>query len=805
MATNTSNALGMERQFSPQAQDTYQKQLQGVRSATAGNLEDTGGYRLARALGVAGDVLIKEARVMEGRKQRKDEYGANYAESKNVDKFRSIQAILANAGLDRLADSPYTRAAIARAEGGKAMAELDNRYKEEVVDVHGRCNSQKEELDRYNKFIADHKHEYSLENTPISAEYSDADNHFFDEGMYANYQSYAGAQLSGQEAQAAENRKVIRNATLNAKLDKFSSPEYVSSTPLEQRKKDLAGELGNALDRGSTLMEVTGSVGNFLENLAQTNGGADEILKYGDVVAYKDPDGKDILIKDIEPMESYHGMAIIQDGNKLEKYITDMTDALSECTTVAEYDQKIEELKKNPHAYDMMAQRGVLTSLRENARQKEEQAEKEQEQGMMGGGGSGGGETGIARYGETVYNNFRGVAKGYLTACMNHQADYQGRPISDALGVWTHNKKGEQIFVKASKEDVINIGNEMLGSLLSGKYKINDALNYFDTLVTAPGFAPFRQSLAESTNATLNGLVNLDIDKIDKRSNQDLQNLQLAMDLIHIDPVGAKQLYGAGNWARLSVLHNLVPSSEGYWEFNGGQAGSGLINVIRKYGSKIATIGTDPAYSATKQSLSRQFSNGVTTVRTFTSEYNITTTNVPIASMPSYVKTQAIDLATMYRLCGTTTDAEAVSKAAQTLAKQYGVYDGVWIPLVTLKDVPIAEKNKAPAVRLMINSTKYWINSKHPENVVVAWDDTKQALVFSDSSIPKVVNVTNLANQIQLAEDEHTKSVKAQEAQRKKKLQKQTQQVHKEAVAFNKAHKTNDIVEKNKHRKGRQF
>ena len=203
--------------------------------------------------------------------------------------------------------------------------------------------------------------------------------------------------------------------------------------------------------------------------------------------------------------------------------------------------------------------------------------------------------------------------------------------------------------------------------------------------------------------------------------------------------------------------------------------------------------------------MSRQFSKGVTTVRTFTKEYDITTTNVPIANMPSYVKTQAIDLATMYRLCGTTTDAEAVSKAAQTLAKQYGVYGGVWIPLVKLKDVPIAEKNKAPAVKLMIDQTKKNINWKHPENVVVAWDDAKQALVFSDSSIPKVVNVENLANQIQYIENEHTKAVKAQEAQRKQKLQKQKKQVHKEAVAFNKAHKTNDIVEKNKHRKGRQF
>lgn len=804
MPTNTSNAIGMERQFSPSQQDVYQKQLQGVRSNTAGDLESRGGYRLARALGLVGGTLINEAKRMEVHNQRKSEYAGNYAESKNVDKFRSIQAILANAGMDEYADNPYTRAAIARAEGGKAMAELDNRYKEEVIDVHGYCNSQKEELDRYNKFIADHKHEYSLENTPISAEYSKADDHFFDEGMYANYQNYATGKLSGQEAQAAENRKVIRNATMNAQLDRLASPEYVASTSLEQRKKDLAGVFGNGLDMGSTLMEVTSAGGKFLETLAQTNGGADEIMKYGDVVAYKDPDGKDMLLKDILPMESYHGMAIIQDGNLLEKDITDMTDALYECNTVDELDQKAEELrKKNPHAYTALAQRGVLTSLRENARQKEEQAEREQEQGMMGGGGSG--ESGIAKYGETVYNNFKSVAKGYLDACMNHQADYQGRPISDALGVFATNKKGEKIFVKANKEDVINFGNEMLGSLLSGKYKSKDALNYFDVLVTAPGFAPFRQSLAESMNATLNGLVNLDIDKIDKRSNQDLQNLQLAMDLIGIDPVGAKQMYGAGNWSRLSVLHNLVPSSEGYWEFNGGQAGSGLVNAIRNYGSKIATIGTDPAYSATKQSLSRQFSKGVATVRTFTREYDITTKNVPIASMPSYVKTQAIDLATMYRLCGTTTDAEAVSKAAQTLAKQYGVYGGVWIPLVKLKDVPIAEKNKAPAVRLMIEQTKKNINWNHPENVIVTWDDAKQALVFSDSSIPTVKNVENLANQIQYIENEHTKAVKAQEAQRKANVQKQTQRVKKEAKAFNKAHKTNKIVEKNKHRKGRQF
>lgn len=822
MPTNTSNAIGMERQFSPEQQDVYQKQLQGIRSDTAGDLESRGGYRLARALGLVGNNLINEAKRMEEHRERKGEYIGKYAEEKNVDHFRDVQIILANAGYDEYADNEYTRAYIARAEGAKAMAELDNRYQEEVIDVKGYCNSQKEEFDRYNAFIKDHKYEYSLKDTPISAEYDESDSQFFDDGMYEHYHDYAMGKLHGQEQQAADNRKVIRNASFRSQLDKYTSPEYLAKTSLDQQIKDLTALGGRSMDMGMTIGEITSGWNEYIKSRVQLNGGADDLDKLGEIAVYKDPDGKDIKLKDILPMDSYKNMAVIQDGNLLEKDTVDAIDTLSKCKTLAEFTAAAEDLKKkNPRLYANLAERGTLLSLRENAQQAEEQAEKEQEQGVFGDGssGGGGGSTGIAKLGKTAQETFRQVARGYLDACKNHQADYQGRPISDALGVFTRNKNGETIFVKASREDVINIGNEMLMSLMDGKHDAKEAIADFDVLVTAPGFAPFRQSLAESMNATLNGLVNLNVDKIDLRSNNDLQNLQLAMDLMHIDPVGAKQMYGAGNWTRLSVLRELIPSSEGYWEFNGGQAGSGLINAIRSYGTKIATIGAgNTEYTQTKQSISGKFSGVVTPIRAFNSSASVDTTYVPIVGFPSYAKAQAIELATMYRMAGVPSDAEAIQRASQTVAKQYGVVktgnETVWIPLAKLTGLNVAEKDKAPLVSRMIEGTQYYLGGAN--NVLVVWDDTAQELQFHNIHTGQTTPVKNLVNQIQLVENNRKATVKKQQqaqaqaqakkqAQRKANVQRQTQQVHKEAVAFNKAHKTNDIVEKNKHRKGRQF
>ena len=817
MPTNTSNAIGMERQFSPQQQDVYQKQLQGIRSNTAGDLESRGGYRLARALGLAGGNLINEARRMEEHKQRMGAYVGKFASDKNVDKFRDIQMILANAGYEEYADNPYTRATIARAEGGKAMAELDNRYQEEVVDAKGWCQSQKEELDRYNKFIADHKQEYSL-HTPISAERDESDNKFFDDGLYENYSNYATGKMHGQEAQAAENRKVIRNATFRSKLDALTSPEYLAKTPIDQQIKDLQGLHKFGWDMGMTLEETLAGDNDYVKSRVQLNGGAEFLDKLGEVVAYKDADGKDIKWKEALPLDSYKNMAVIQDGNLLEQKTVEAIDSLSKCTTVAEFTDKAAQLKKdNPRLYANLAERGTLLSLRENAQQAEEQAEKEQEQGMFGDGSTASGassSTGIAKYGDTVYATFRKSARGYLTAWENHQADYQGRPISDALGVFTTNKKGQTVFVKASREDVIQMGNEMLASLMDGKHDIDEALKDFDALVTAPGFAPFRQSLAESMNATLNGLVNLNVDKIDLRSNNDIQNLQLAMGIMRIDPVGAKQMYGAGNWTRLCVLRNLIPSSEDYWEFKGGQAGSGLINAVRSYGTKIATIGAGNAeYTQTKQSITSHFSGAVANIRSFNDSYSVDTTTVPIAGFPSYAKTQAIELASMYRMYGEPTDAQAISKASAAVAKQYGVVnmDGqsIWIPLAQLHSLNLAEKNKAPAVRLMIEQTKKTLGGK---DVLVVWDDDAQELLFHNLKTGQTTPVKDMVNQIYYVENERKKAVAAQkqqkaqvQAQKQKKLAAQKKQVHKEAVAFNKAHPTNRQVEKNKHRKGRQF
>ena len=813
MATNTSNAIGMERQFSPQQQDVYQKQLQGIRSNTAGDLESSGGYRLARSLGIAGGNLINEARRIEGRNQRFHDYIGKYASSKNVNKLRDIQLILANSGLDEYADNPYTRASIARAEGDKAMEDLNTRYQEEVVDVKGWCKSQKEELDRFNKFVADHKHEYSL-HTPVSAEYDESDNRFFDEGMYANYNNVATAKLHGQEAQAAENRKVIRNSTFRSKLDALTSPEYLAKTPIDQQIKAIQALQVYAWDMGMTLEETLGGDNEYVQKRVQLNGGAEFIDKLGGIVAYKDADGKPITWNECLPMDSYKNMAVIQDGNLLEQKTVDALDSLSKCTTVAEFTDKVAQLKKdNPRLYANLAERGTLLSIRENVQQTEEQAEKEQEQGMFGDGSSSG-ATGIAKWGDTAYETYRKVARGYLTAWENHQPDYQGRPISDALGVFTTNKNGETIFVRASREDVIQIGNEMLASLMDGKHNINDALKDFHALVTAPGFAPFRQSLAQSLNATLNGLINLNVDKIDLRSDNDIKNLQLALDIMHIDPVGAKQMYGTGNWTRLCVLRDLVPSTEDYWEFKGGQAGSGLINAVRSYGTKIATIGFgNIEYTQTKQSVASHFSGSVANIRSFNDSYTVDTTTVPIAGFPSYAKAQAIELATMYRLSGVATDAEAISKASADVAKQYGVanMDGqsIWIPLAKLHGLNLAEENKAPAIRLMIGETKKYMGGG---NILVTWDDTAQELLFQNLKTGRTVPVKDLVNQINLVENNRKKAVAAQKqkeaqekAQKQKKLNAQKAQVHKEAVAFNKAHRTNDWVEKNKHRKGRQF
>lgn len=816
MPTNTSNAIGMERQFSPQQQDVYQKQLQGIRSDTAGDLESRGGYRLARALGIAGGNLINEAKRMEEHRERKGEYIGKYAEEKNLDHFRDVQIILANAGVDEYADNEYTRAYIARAEGAKAMAELDNRYQEEVIDVKGYCNSQKEEFDRYNAFIKDHKYEYSLKDTPISAEYNESDSQFFDDGMYEHYHDYAMGKLHGQEQQAADNRKVIRNASFRSQLDKYTSPEYLAKTSLDQQIKDLTALGGRSIDMGMTIGEITSGWNEYIKARVQLNGGADDIDKLGEIVVYKDPDGKDIKLKDILPMDSYKNMAVIQDGNLLEKDTVDAIDSLSKCKTVDEFTAAAEKLKKdNPRLYANLAERGTLLSLRENAQQAEEQAEKEQEAGMFGdGSSSGGGTTGIAKLGGTAQETFRKVARGYLDACKNHQADYQGRPISDALGVFTRNKNGETIFVKASREDVIQIGNEMLASLMDGKHNVNEAIADFDVMVTAPGFAPFRQSLAESMNATLNGLINLNVDKIDLRSNNDVQNLQLAMDLMAIDPVGAKQMYGAGNWTRLSVLRNLVPSSEDYWEFKGGQAGSGLINAIRSYGTKIATIGAgNTEYTQTKQSISGHFKGVVTPIREFNSTASVDTTQVPIVGFPSYAKTQAIELATMYRMCGVATDEEAIQRASQTVAKQYGVVktgnETVWIPLAKLIGLSVSEKDKAPLVSRMISGTKSYLGGN---DVLVVWDDSAQELQFQNIHTGLTTPVKNLVNQIKVVENDRKATIKEQQqkqaqekAQRQKKLNAQKKQVHKEAQAFNKAHPTNARVEKNKHRKGRQF
>lgn len=607
MATNVANAVGTQRQFAPQVRDTYQKQLivpSGSTTAGAGSKAAS----LAKALGVLGDTILSH---MSQQDARDEKYGKFMAEvikndPNNAGKIlTSSQQMLANSNHKELLDNPYTMAALDKYRGENAIRDIRNRYDQDVVAKEGECQTAGEENARWLNFVEAHRREYNIGEDwekatedaqvtgdsapnsasalgsikPISSFQHNGDSKFFALGFYENMDTYTQNNINRQMAEAGKNREAIRSASFTAKLSDIGSAEHVSQTPIETQVEELKQACTDYENAGGSFYAMLPMLSKAIDERIANNGGKD-LDKIFEASVYTDVNGKEWKLKELLPYEDFHGSGIAMDGALREKYMTDIVDGLQKCTSLDEFDKKVEQIKKdNPHIAAVMAQKSMFTSMREDKRREIEYQSRVRSSGRSGAVGK---AAAVVLDSATQQN----ISQWFSALCKGNSYG-GGSPITAPLQKSVQNADGSVSKKALTEQEVIGAGQTLLKGILSsfsnGEIDLNECVRQEGKLLTAPQMKAFKNSLNFAVNSSLMDAMNIDWDKATYNTPA-LQNIQTALDMYHTNPALASSIFSGSTLKDISALSSLSQVEDGI-SYHSEEGFDGLKKAMQLYGN----------------------------------------------------------------------------------------------------------------------------------------------------------------------------------------------------------------------------
>lgn len=279
--TQTSNAIGMARQFTQQPPQTYQRQLilphfgENVRAS-----ETTQGVALARSLGVL-SAAVEQYRVDYDKRQREiaDKvvpilYGQNDHDTRLT--MNSI-AMLQQAGIGDLQDNPYALAMVDQLRGQEISSEVHKKYEAYVSQMKLPENLGKE-IQNYDDFFNENVQKY-LDNITVNNKYA------LNNGLYESRVVNTGKVASKFIAEKTEEMSINRSESIAS---------FVSENTRNRRnwtdedRENFANQLGNML---TTTQERDPTknyqiLQNMLKTVAMNTGDYSLIQKIGETPLY---------------------------------------------------------------------------------------------------------------------------------------------------------------------------------------------------------------------------------------------------------------------------------------------------------------------------------------------------------------------------------------------------------------------------------------------------------------------------------------------------------------------------------------
>lgn len=780
MASNVSSALGTQRQFAPQPQGVYQKQLlvpSGDTTAGAGSKA----ARLANALGLMGDTLRGEISKQDARDKQWGLFKAEEIKKdpRTADKlFATTQQMLSATGNEALADNPYAMAQLDMWRGENAARDLRNRYHEQVVLKEGSCQTRAEEQERWMKFFNEHAKEYNISTDyleanekaqvdgdstapnsaaaigtikPISSFKNANSSKFFNMGLYDNFDTYTQREVDRQMTDAAENRKALRVGTMTARLSEWYSPENVAGKSADELKEGLYNIVVDAYKGGMQFKEAYPIIADAIDKYTANNGSANLKEIFDSVVAFS-PDGQEFKLKDILPYEEYHGAGIAMDAARREKNMVDIMGKLSNAKTLDEYDKAVEDIKtNNPHEFSIMAQKNLLNSGRADLKQKIEYEKRQRMRGMSG-------ATGKAVK-SVLGDAFVERAKQVWRAFCNNSSWGAKAPITASLQVPVDDGNGNITYRNATEQEVQYAGQSIMGDILNdyanGNISLEAAVYQESKLLTMPQMKAFKQSFNTAVAGSLMDARDIDWDNA-QYSDANVQNIQLACDIYNQNPAYANAIFNDSNMKAITGIVSLVDTADNISYHDTQNVSDGLKKAMKLYGNASNLLNDTTA----RQDIDSKYRNAI-------SDWDTTTMRVDMMSVDGsgvpdvngisflgnpYLEDKVENLADIFIANGAD-GTTAVQLATDKIRGQVYQYNNMGYDVVIPKDMCV-DINESPewkgvAAGHAITALIYDVKEDKDDSVLVAYDHLNRQLVFTNSRThnQKYVNADDLANE----------------------------------------------------------
>lgn len=323
MPTQTANALGVQRNFSPDPKAIYQKQLVGT-PASVGNGAASAGMQLAQSLGILGNALQNEAVAYEGRREK---LGIAAAEEivkgqtpENLHKLSAIE-MLQNYGHFDVSDNPYAISMIEKMRGKYFGAKIKDEYTA-YRSERQLPKTPDEELNQYTQFVQ--QRFTGLQG--VSSDLTAFRKGFFDNDL-ANQLDVAHTRQKELEVE----RKAIVKGSTRAAFGEVNGKAM--GMPVETVIKAYNEIFADARLTGSTIPERMEIAKGALKEYAMQTGNAgkiDEIAK--GVIIGVDREGKSVSLASVLDTFDFKNIASQRQTHMYDERIQEAISRLSKGT-----------------------------------------------------------------------------------------------------------------------------------------------------------------------------------------------------------------------------------------------------------------------------------------------------------------------------------------------------------------------------------------------------------------------------------------------------------------------------------------
>lgn len=280
--TNTSNAVGTARQFTPQPQSTYQRQLLTPRLGNNIRERDvqSAGMQLAQSLGVLQNA-IEQYRIDYDTRQKDIAqkvvpilYGKEDHDTRlTIDSV----ALLNKAGIGGLQDNPYALALIDQLRGQEVAAEIHKRY-DAYASQERLKGTLEDEIKSYDDFYNEHVHEY-LSNINVNNKYA------MDNGLYESRVVNTGKVASKFITEKEEEMSINRSEAISSFVSENTRNRWKWT---EDEENTFISQVGNLL---TTTQERDPTknyqiLDNMMKTIATNTGNYGLLSKLKDAVVY---------------------------------------------------------------------------------------------------------------------------------------------------------------------------------------------------------------------------------------------------------------------------------------------------------------------------------------------------------------------------------------------------------------------------------------------------------------------------------------------------------------------------------------